>query len=416
MPAMRLSGGNLRRVLLAVVLVAGSLLTFGCAREATLTAFSLSPATISPNADGVDDVAQIAYSLRREADVTMYVVDAVGASHYYRDAVRRAAGDYSVDFGGTIDGKMLPDGAYRFVVQAKPVAGGATATAELPLKLTGADTDYPQIVDLSVYPETFTPNRDGIGDRVTISYKLSKEVRRIDIHIEGADGTRYAVPDDKTHEVGAAGYHEHDYDGGIDLGADPPPPGDYTVKLLVEDAVGNRATAEAALRIEEGGVPRATIVKSGNGAGVEWSAESVPLHGVRYVKLTVQNIGTVPIRTHGPEPGTIYDISSNYSAMGDFLSSGSFRVGVDFEGNSAGYRYPYRWQLGKTEELTKIVYQGQEFYYLMPGQTVEITGGVRFDEAPHLHAPHFYVGLIHEDVAFVANEDYVNPTAISIGY
>ncbi|MHB0879044.1 MAG: hypothetical protein ACYC5O_23650 [Anaerolineae bacterium] len=413
---MLLSCGNLRRLAMAVALVAGSLLASGCAREATLTAFSLQPGAITPNADGDNDVAKVTYSLRREADVSMYVIDAAGERYYFRQSVRRAAGDYSVDFGGTVDGRMLPDGAYRFAIEAIPVAGGDTATSELPLALSDADTTYPEITGLSTYPATFTPDRDGIADRVTISYELSKEVRRIDLYIEGPDGARYTIPDDKLHLPGAAGYHEHDYDAGIDLGAEPPLPGDYTVKLLVEDAVGNRATAEAPLHIDEGGVPRATIVKSGNGAGVAWSAESVPLRGVLYFTLTVQNIGTVPIRTHGPEPGTIYDISSNYSAIGDYLSSGSFRIGVDFEGNTAGHRYPYRWQIGKTEELTKVVYQGQEFYYLMPGQTVEVTGGVRIDEAPHLRTPHFWVGLIHEDVAFVPNEDYVNPTAISIGY
>jgi hypothetical protein len=30
--------------------------------------------------------------------------------------------------------------------------------------------------------------------------------------------------------------------------------------------------------------------------------------------------------------------------------------------------------------------------------------------------PHFWVGLIHEDVEYVPGEDYVNPTAITIGY
>ena len=40
-----------------------------------LSGVSVRPDVITPNADGVDDVARIAYSLGRSADLSIYVVD-----------------------------------------------------------------------------------------------------------------------------------------------------------------------------------------------------------------------------------------------------------------------------------------------------------------------------------------------------
>jgi len=403
--------------LLAIVAVLLLVLALaGCAREATLTAFSVEPGLITPNADGDQDVTRISYSLRRNADVSIYLLDAQGERHYFRQVVRRSTGGYSVNFGGVVEGRMLPDGDYRLVIEATPLDGGETGVAERALSIRQADTDYPRITSLGVYPDVFTPNRDGLTDRVTVSYELSKQVERIDIHLEGEDGQRWPVPEDKLRQPGAVGHHEHDYDGGIDLGAEPPPAGTYTVVVLAEDAAGNQARAETSLTIEQGGVPRAAIVKADEGMGVEWSSEVVPLGDVLYFTLTVTNIGSVPIRTHGAEPGTIYDNTQNFNTLGFFEDPGTFRIGINYEGNSAGDPYPYRWQLGKTSELTKRSVNGQEWYFLMPGQTVEVSGGIRMVEAPPLRNPRFWAGLIHEHVEFVPGEEYVNPTAITIGY
>ena len=388
----------------------------GCTNEAVLTSFSVEPALITPNADGSFDVARLSYSLRRSAQVSIYLVNGQGQRYFFRRDVRRSPGDYAVDFGGVIDGRMLPDGEYKVVISAVPHEGGRDSEWEASLVIREADTEYPEIRGFTVFPERFTPDRDGLGDRVRIAYDLSKEVARVSLHLEGPDGQRYPVPEDRIRKAGAAGRHEHDYDGGIDMGAEPPPAGTYTVVLEVEDAVGNRARAEERLVIEEGGVPRASIVKSGQGMGVEWSAEVVPLGEVLYFTLTVENIGKVPIRTHGPEPGTVYDNDQNYNTLGYHEDPGTFRIGVNYEGNSAGDPYPYRWQLGDTAELTARVFQGREYYYLMPGQIVTVHGGIRMVEAPPLRQPRFWAGLIHEHVEYVPGEDYVNPTAITIGF
>lgn len=405
------------RILFAALALLVLGMVAGCANETILVSTAVNPTTITPNADGTSDATRISYTLRRSSAVSIYLLDEAGSRHYFRREARRSPGDYAVDFSGVIDGRVLPDGDYILVIEAAPLeGGGGPAISETPLTISDADANYPEIIGLNVFPRSFTPDRDGIGDRVRITYDLTKEVSRLSLYLVGPTGERFTVPEDPIREFGAVGRHEHDYDGGIDMGAVPPTAGVYTVVLEVEDAVGNQARAETELTIEEGGVPRATIIKSGSGAGAEWSTTVVPLGEVLYFTLTVQNIGSVPIRTQGPEPGTIYDNTQNYNTLGHHVSSGSFRIGVNYEGNSAGDAYPYRWQLGPTSELTKVTYEGSDYYYLMPGQVVTVTGGIRMVEAPPRRQPHFWAGLIHEDVQYVPGEDYVNPTAITIGY
>lgn len=408
----------LRRVsLITVALYLVAVFSAGCANETILVAAAVEPTAITPNADGNADATRISYTLRRSAAVSIYLVDEDEGQHYFRQEARRSPGDYAVDFGGVVDGRVLPDGDYRLIIEADPLeGGGGPAISEMPLTIRDGDSDYPEIIGLNVFPGSFTPNRDGIGDRVRITYDLTKEVARLSLYLVGPTGERFTVPEDAIREFGAVGRHEHDYDGGIDLGAVPPTAGLYDVVLEVEDAVGNQARARTQLTIEEGGVPRATIVKSGSGAGAEWSATVVPLGEVLYFTLTVENIGSVPIRTQGPEPDTVYDNTQNYNTLGYHISSGAFRIGVNYEGNSAGDAYPFRWQLGATSELTKVTYEGTDYYYLMPGQIVTVTGGIRMVEPTPRRQPHFWAGLIHEDVEYVSGEDYVNPTAITIGY
>ena len=58
----------------------------------------VTPTLISPNADGDTDVTDIFYSLRRPATVSIYFDDAAGNRYYFRQARRRANGDYNVQW------------------------------------------------------------------------------------------------------------------------------------------------------------------------------------------------------------------------------------------------------------------------------------------------------------------------------
>jgi hypothetical protein len=392
------------RVFFVAVICLTALLT-GCSRKPLLYDVHVEPDVISPNADGVADVASITYALGRHALVTLSFRGESGAEHALRSEADRPRGTYRILFSGVIENRLLPDGRYTCVVEAV-ADNGERASVEMPLTLQGGEATQIEIHNLNIYPATFTPNRDGISDRVTIAYYLTKEARDVQVYLLGADGTKYPIPEDQIRPMGQSGNHEHDYEGGVDLGAAPPPDGTYTVVVEAEDAVGTRDVARGQLTIENGGVPRVEVVNR----SADWSATTVPLGGTLTFTCTVRNIGKVGVRTKGPEPDTTYTTSENFNSKGMYEEPGIFRLGLDYEGNSSGRTYPFRWQLGRDDELAVV--DGQK--YLMPGQTATIVGHIQIIDKPVKVAPYYWLGLIHEQVWIV--EDRVEPVSITIGF
>ncbi len=396
-----------------------------CSGGALLDNVSLEPTAISPHAGSANAATTIRYTIGRTASVSIYLIDAQGGARYFRQDQPRIPGDYETIFNGAIDDRVLADGTYSLVVEAKDNASGQIAQVHKTLTITNADSTSPELLNFTVFPTSFTPNQDGINDRVTIRYFLTKPAK-VDVYL--TDGKkRYEVAEKKTtlaikDGLYLTGAHEYDYDGGIDLGATPPPDGTYTVVAEAVDAVGNRTRAEKKLTIEQGGVPRATITNS----GVEWSPQGlaslrlepsallVPLGGTLAFTVTVENVGPVPIRTKGPEPGTLYTTSENFNSKKEFEEPGVWRVGLDSEGNSAGRPYPYRWQVGASKELKRLTMDGKEYLYLLPGQRVTVTGILRIIDKPPRINTYYWVGLIQEDVRIV--EDHVEPKLVTVEY
>jgi hypothetical protein len=393
-------------------LVVLSVLAAGCISRPLLYDVRVSPEVISPNADGRDDVTRIEYKLRGSANLSIYFLDAEGEKHYFRENKRRSSGQYNVYFGGVVEGRMLPDGTYTWGLEATDL-NGHTEKVEGPFTIVDADTVMPELRNFSVYPQVFTPNQDGIDDRVAITFYLNKEVRELRVYILDEEGNKYPVTQKegvaKPREIGehwVPGVYTYDYEGGVDLGATPPPDGTYTVVAEAEDLVGNKVQETSILTIEHGGVPRADIVN----AAVEFYPEVVPLGGTLTFTATVENFGAVPIRTTGPPPGTTYTTSENFNSLGWYEEPGAWRFGIDFEGNSTGRPYPFRFAIGSDAELTVI--NGEK--YLMPGQWVTIVGHLQIIDKPPRIAPHYWAGLIHEDVRIV--NDHVDPQVINIGF
>ena len=395
-----------------------------CSSSALLGDVALTPDAISPFAGSVNAATTIHYTLARPATVSIYLMDSQGNRKDFRIDQPRAAGSYDALFSGSIDDRVLPDGKYTVVIEAKENAT-QVAKIEKTLTINQADSTPPELMNYTVFPNTFTPNQDGIDDRVAIRYYLSKPAK-VDVYL--TDGkNRYEIAEKKTtlcleNEMSCAGPHEYDYDGGIDQLATPPPDGTYDVVVNAIDAVGNRTSATKKLTIAQGGVPRATIKNS----GVDWSplglpslkteptAIIVPLGGMLTFTVTVENIGPVPIRTTGPEPGTIYTTSENFNTKQRYEEPGVWRVGLDSEGNSVGRSYPYRWQVGASKELKHVTIDGKEYLYLMPGQRVTVSGSVRIVDKPPRTNVYYWVGLVQEDVRIV--EDHVEPKQITVEF
>jgi hypothetical protein len=397
--------------LIGLVLVLGSC-SFGAGTFGSLLYdVSVSDLTISPNADGDKDVARIEYKLARNATLSIYLVDNAGRVHYFRRERPRSrtlgGRTYRVDFGGVIprevDGfrqdRVLPDGEYTLVIDATDEQA-RSMVREFTFRVEGADTVPPELVGFSLDRHVFTPNRDGVDDRVKIVYYLSKEAQTsVYLLANSADTLKYPVERDPSNSAtkdGEAGPYYYDYEGGVDKGAEPPPDGVYAVVVFAEDRVGNKTTVTDTLEIRDGGVPRGTIV------GLEWEVSDtvVPIGETLYFTATVENYGATPIRTTGPQPGTEYTTDWNFATLGEYVSSGAFRLGIGYDNCPIG-DYPWRWSLGRYEGLTAVQRGDEILYYLEPGQRALVYGSIRILSPPPRNPTPFWAGLIHEDVEIV---------------
>jgi hypothetical protein len=392
-----------------------------------LSDVTVSKAAISPNADGVDDATEITYTLRRPADVSIYFENAAGERFYFRDNRRRAPGEYSVLWGGVVDqpetvdlgygpveilSRVLPDGDYRWVVTAVE-ANGAPAEASGQITLRDGDTTLPELQNFAIVPETFRPNQDGLADdRVAIGYYLTKAVQSINLFLRDP-----AKPEARFFIAEAPGlvkptepgYHDYSYDGGVDLNAEPPADGTYELVGEAVDAAGNRVRVVRQLTIEEGGKPRADVV----GGEIDWVDETgrVALRTLGdklCFTAYVENESTVPIRTSGPWPGQEYRYAENYNTLSVaqdepswLQQDGAWRFGINFD--TTGVDFPYRWAVGRQEDLEKRIIDGREQWYLLPGKRGEVSGCIVLDEKLPTGTRFWWGGLIHQGVEVANN-------------
>ena len=414
----------------------------GCHLRSLLYDVSVSPNVISPNADGIDDATNIDYKLSRNAAVSIYFESADGERYYFRQDRPRSPGKYRVQWGGTINqprwlenefGRelvkswVLPDGVYTWVVEA---AGedGQTERAEGQITLNGGDTTVPELRKFTIALPVFTPNQDGLDDRTGVSYFLNKNVDNVQVYLYNPDqpDTRYPLEEqERTTKPGEAGYHYYDYDGGVDRGADPPPDGTYIVEAEARDLAGNYAVVSSTLTIKEGGKPRAEVVNGdiqwgGAVSSLEGTEIYMPLGATLCFATYVENYGRVPIRTAGPPSGTPYRSDQNYNTlaveMGEeswHQQAGIWRFGINFDTSETDF--PYRWAVGKPEELRCETIDGREQCFLDPGKRGTVTGCIDMVGPFPREAIFAWGGLIHEYVGISAENNYVDRVLIHIG-
>ena len=397
---------------------------------------SVSPDKISPNADGTQDATAISYSLRRAADISIYFENSEGERYFFREKQRRAPGDYDVLWGGVIDAPytvdsqsgaqevlswVLPDGIYTWTISATDDRGNRESSTGT-VTLAGGDAELPQLNNFAVVPDVFRPNQDGLRDDwVSVSYYLTKDVASQLLFLVSPDDPdlRYFISEVPGLVLPTErGYHDYRYEGGVDLNAEPPPDGDYTIVAEVRDLAGNAVRVQRPLRIAEGGKPRADVA----GGEIDWQGEVnrvvfVPLDGKLCFEAVVANEGAVPIRTSGPWPGTEYRFAENSNTLAAreddswFQQAGVWRFGINFD--TTGIDFPYRWAIGRPEDLERRVIDGQEQWYLLPGNRGLVRGCIIIDEKPPVGTTVWWGGLIHEFVAVTNNN--VDRITVNVG-
>ena len=256
-------------VVVGIVILAG--MQFVQPPRALVEEAAFDRATITPNADGDNDLSTLTYTLTRNAQVTVTLIDAEGQEYYFRDSEARVPDTYRVNFGGIVHGYTLPGETVQGEIEARLLANGSytwrlTAVADDgevgqasgSLTIADADNKLPDLVEFDVSPEVFTPNQDGIADRVTVNAYVTKDAT-LTMYLEGGDVRAYITEVTEDVPLGTAGRHLFDYDGGIDNGREPPPDGDYTLVLLAEDAEGQRVRRTDQLGVRDGGYPLGSI-------------------------------------------------------------------------------------------------------------------------------------------------------------
>lgn len=411
---------------------------------------SVTPDSITPNADGDQDVTRVSYSLRRSANVSIYFTNDLGEHFYFRQDRRRARGDYTVLWGGTADesefvesdygpweilSRVLPDGTYTWTLEATE-ENGNTEMATGTINLQDGDSELPELRNFAVVPDIFRPNQDGLADdAVSISYYLTKDVDSLVVYLidPAAPNVKYFI----TQQPGLtdpteAGYKGYRYEADVDRNAEPPPDGTYALIGEARDRAGNAVRVTRELTIIEGGQPFAEIAQG----EIDWyvlrfgaSLDEAQRSSSRTLSMNlgdqlcfraiVHNYGTTPIRTAGPWPDQEYQFTENRNTLalrriettrtealpeGDqswLRQTGVWRFGVNFE--STGVDFPFRWAIGRHEDLERRLIEGNEQWYLLPGEWGEVTGCITIDQPPPLNTNTWWGGLIHEDVAVVNN-------------
>lgn len=424
---------------------------------ALLSKASFDKTQISPNADGVDDVTTIRYSLARSARISVYLENSSGQRYYFRQDEPRTPGNYIVEFSGIVDGytlsgenipgkierRLIPNDHYTWVIEAV----GKNETKRFTGKLEIANGDYalPVISSFEISPAVFTPNQDGIHDRVDINVYLEKPAN-LSVYLQDAKGQQYYIPElEKRRDPGDMGNHEFDYDGGVDQGMVPPPDGTYTVYAVAQDAEGQRIVRTGQVTIQEGGLPQVEIATQVTGATVwfgdmayndtyfsdrlttgktiaypegvmsDLSTLTMNQGDMLAFRLTVYNYGSTPIRTAGPFPGTVYQFNQTAASLGNYEQAGAWRVGINCQ--TAYSDFPWRWALGSLDELTAVHDDetNETYYYLMPGQRAEVWGAVRMTEVFKARNPQdCWAGLIHEEVEIPESQSRLGARQIKL--
>ncbi|MDQ2809196.1 MAG: hypothetical protein M3Z04_20170, partial [Chloroflexota bacterium] len=344
---------------------------------------------------------ELHYTLGRPATVAVRVEPAAGGPAItLRTGEALGAGPHFLLFSGVVPtdavpgaaaatvARVLPDGAYRFVVTA--AAGSDQQEASGLFRIEGAQTTPPALANLQVYPASISPNSDAIDDVAAITYRLP-QTGTTSVTLQGATGGPITVLAPSRVPAG----EQRVVFNGADLLGKPVPAGVYTITVRVEDRAGNAVAARRPLTVTDTGTPNIALLS------VKMDPPALMLGGKLHVRMEVQNSGTVPLRTQGPDSGYTYSTADSYSSIAGGRydqQAGLWRVGLDWEGNAGGapYRYPFRWGFGHT---------------LAPGEIVTIDGYVTIQKREQ--TMWFFAGALQEGVRIALDGLGRTPVAVS---
>jgi flagellar hook assembly protein FlgD len=264
----------------------------GSAVNATVRA---SASLISPNGDGVLDVAQLDIGISTAADWRLMIKDAGGRTVASWTGQGASA---DVTWNGTSGGSDVPDGVYTAELTAIPAGGDPTSAST---QVT-VDTTAPRLTGAAVAPASFSPNGDGQNETASVTYAPA-EACSVRVGVLDADGAvvrwlhGWQARSEKSYTVA--------WDGRITSGSGltAAPDGLYRFDVERRDAAGNVARQGLKVSIDRTlASPSARPVTfSPNGDGVRDSV-SVGFTLARKARVTVRvSVGGRVVRTLASE-------------------------------------------------------------------------------------------------------------------
>lgn len=182
---------------------------------------------LSPTCGCARGKATVSFKLRRRDDLTVAILNArkqdvaLLADQAYPHGLIRLRWD-----GRTDAGTRAPDGSYRVRIHL----AGAHQTIDLPNRIL-LDTSAPQIKNLQLNREAFSPDNDKQADFVRITYQLSKQAHLL-VYLDGKrilESYRHPLSGSVT------------WDGHV--GTSIVKPGTYTLTAGALDLAGNTTPA-----------------------------------------------------------------------------------------------------------------------------------------------------------------------------
>ncbi len=239
-----------------------------------ITGTPADPDTISPNGDGFADTSTISYTTTAPATVTATLLDATGGElAAVLPATLEPAGQHSLAF----DGLGQPDGSYTILITATD-SSGAAVSLQTPLSITRT------LGSVALAPAIFTPNGDGIGDELQMTFQLAAPAA-VRLRVM-RDGIWVATPFSGPL---AAGPQSLTWDGSKRVGSAPD--GSYTAVVEATDTVG---TASASL----------PFLKDTHAPAIRLYPRPPRLWVSEAATLTIRVNGKI-VRTQVPGPGYV---------------------------------------------------------------------------------------------------------------
>ncbi len=178
--------------------------------------YSVTPAAISPNGDGVTDVSTISYTISKSGTVEIRIISTTGPQVRQFITQHANAGTYTKDWDGRDSiGNVVSEGDYRIELYLTDNAGNIGAPNPATLSIS-VDITPPTLNQVTVVPPYFSPgNSPGAFDTVTLNYNIS-ETSSITIKVlDSSNGQIKVLTNNITQ---AAGLHNIVWDGKDDAG------------------------------------------------------------------------------------------------------------------------------------------------------------------------------------------------------